>query len=597
VQGFVVARGRVVYRADAPHDEQLELWSVPLLQGGGAPRRLCGELSLLGSVEGDFALAGTKRVVYRADAAVDATIALWSVPLDASEAPLELSMPLDPGELVGDVTEFQWTPDGRRILYGAPRVYDARRVWPNVFSADLIHAGEGTIPVVYLGYGRGSAVSREGNQAAFTVGDPDCMVDPCQVTLRSSPTDGNGGAHVLTQPLGTIDDVRFGVGGARVVYNHSYSFPGYSESGLYVVPSDGSVAPAVVSDPQGFLGTYTLAAHGQWIVYEELAGGLDRLASVPIDLGLPPSELVQHVHAFGLMPDEDTLCLLADPAGSGLEFYLSPVDGSALPLWLGTAGPLVDQAMRITADGERVVYVLDHELWSLAIDPPGAQAPVRLSTPPILPGGGIDHTPDANGEPDFVLSPDSMRAVYRSAHYAYGTYELFSVPLDGSLPPVRLHPALAPGNAVERGAYSITADSRRAVFAAPLAGALELWSAPLDGSAPPVALNAPFPPGGGLRGLNGADTAFVVAPDGVHAAYRADQVVPGVIELFLVRSDGTRGPRRVNTALVPGGDVQDFAFSPDGSWVAYRADQAIDEVMELFVSTVDPQRGGHARAR
>jgi hypothetical protein len=64
-----------------------------------------------------------------------------------------------------------------------------------------------------------------------------------------------------------------------------------------------------------------------------------------------------------------------------------------------------------------------------------------------------------------------------------------------------------------------------------------------------------------------------------------------------VQSDGTRGPRRLSTALVPGGDVQDFAFSPEGSWVAYRADQALDEVVELFVSAVDLPRGGHARRR
>jgi hypothetical protein len=158
----MVAGGRVVYRADARYDEQFELWSVPLLEGGGAPTRSSGELSLLGSVETDFALAGTKRVVYRADAAVDGTFSLWSVPLDASQEPRELGMPLDPGPIIGEVTEFRWTR--RRSADPVQRLadaYDRGVTSTGVFSADLSNAGDGAASSRYLGSGHDIAASSE----------------------------------------------------------------------------------------------------------------------------------------------------------------------------------------------------------------------------------------------------------------------------------------------------------------------------------------------------------------------------------------------------------------------------------------------------
>jgi hypothetical protein len=131
-------------------------------------------------------------------------------------------------------------------------------------------------------------------------------------------------------------------------------------------------------------------------------------------------------------------------------------------------------------------------------------------------------------------------------------------------------------------------------------GVRELFSAPLDGSAPPVRLNAPFASGGGLRtqtsSLRGA---FEVAPDGLTVVYLADQRTAGTVELFAVPTDGSRAPRVLNQELVAGGDVGasdvavpivPFAFRPDGRAVAYLADQEEDGVVELFLSFLDPPK-------
>jgi hypothetical protein len=165
------------------------------------------------------------------------------------------------------------------------------------------------------------------------------------------------------------------------------------------------------------------------------------------------------------------------------------------------------------------VYVADFELWSLVFGPPYGQTPVRLSDPPVPPGGGVA---------DFVLSPDATRAVYRSAQSVYGTYELFSVRLDGSQAPVRLHPALTAGAAVEPGAYRITADSRRVVFAAPLAG--ELGCGPRRSMAARRRSLRSTPHRS--RRAAGCGSERAQAPPSLCArpertwAYRADQVLP-----------------------------------------------------------------------
>jgi hypothetical protein len=165
---------------------------------------------------------------------------------------------------------------------------------------------------------------------------------------------------------------------------------------------------------------------------------------------------------------------------------------------------------------------------------------------------------------------------------------------------VRLHAPHTGAQDVEQDAFAIGAG--RAVFVADLVvpGVRELFSAPLDGSAPPVRLNGTFAIGGGLRtqtsSLRGA---FALSPDGLTVAYRADERTAGTVELFAVPADGSRAPRVLNRELVAGGDVGApetelpivaFAFRPDGLAVAYLADQDENDVVELFMSFVDPPK-------
>src|SRR5262249_51715441 len=139
-----------------------------------------------------------------------------------------------------------------------------------------------------------------------------------------------------------------------------------------------------------------------------------------------------------------------------IEVFVAPVDGSAPALRLngpfGTYAIAGDvAALQVSSDGRYAVYGADqdvdevHELYSVALperagDP--IPAPVRL-TP-------LDHVTGSAFGGEFRISPDGARVVYRSNRDAPvpSGFELFSVPIDGSAPPVALHPPLAAGGSV-----------------------------------------------------------------------------------------------------------------------------------------------------
>src|SRR5262249_6832268 len=161
------------------------------------------------------------------------------------------------------------------------------------------------------------------------------------------------------------------------------------------------------------------------------------------------------------------------------DLFVVPVDGSAAPLQLsGPDNRIIDYA-HFTADGARIVYFHEpaagaNELYNVPVD--GSASPVRL-THPMVAFGMIDLSPP------FVLA--GTRVLYRADASIDDVWELFTVPVDRSSPPVRLHAPLSGGRDVMD--WRLSADASRVVFAADLAAEdqLELWSAPVDASASP----------------------------------------------------------------------------------------------------------------
>jgi len=88
------------------------------------------------------------------------------------------------------------------------------------------------------------------------------------------------------------------------------------------------------------------------------------------------------------------------------------------------------------------------------------------------------------------------------------------------------------------------------------------------------------------------------SPDGQWLAYRADQRVDAVDELFTSAPDGSLNIQ-VSGLLVGGGDVINrgggsFRWSADSERLVYTADQLDDDVVELFVAAPDGSVGNIA---
>ena len=108
-----------------------------------------------------------------------------------------------------------------------------------------------------------------------------------------------------------------------------------------------------------------------------------------------------------------------------------------------------------------------------------------------------------------------------------------------------------------------------------------IFSSPIDGSSPAVRLNSPLP----LGGLITFD--FKISPDGRFVVYRANQNESTAQELFSVPIDGSSAPVRLNNPLTDRGDVLAFEISPDSNLVVYKADEITAGINNLFVVPVD----------
>ena len=117
----------------------------------------------------------------------------------------------------------------------------------------------------------------------------------------------------------------------------------------------------------------------------------------------------------------------------------------------------------------------------------------------------------------------------------------------------------------------------------------ELYSVPLDGSLPPVLLSGPMVPGGGIADATvSAWPSFWIDPSGSWVVYRADQETDEVFEVFRVSIEGGE-PLGISGPMVGGGDSSRVKFVPGSRRLVYSADQETDDHTELFMSNYGPR--------
>ncbi len=395
-------------------------------------------------------------------------------------------------------------------------------------------------------------------------------------------------------PLGGVYEYEVSPDGEWAVYQadpdewHAYELFRVS---LHGRPQAVQLTPPLLPSHDVF--GFVVAPDSTRVVYQESDGspsGHRRLHSIPLGGGAAiqlSGPLADGSYDYRISSDSTRVVYRAEKESPiKLELYSVPLDGSAPAVKLN--GPIqasgnVLSGPMISPDGQWVVYIADQdvdgvdEVFGVPID--RSLPPVKLN-PPLVAGGDVANylIYPWNGP---EISPDSTTLVYRADQDEDEVIELYRVPLDGSAPALQLNAALVLGGDVTQ--VHVSPDSSRVVYTADQAtdGAVELYSVPLAGGSPPTRLTPAYPAGRGASLIG-------ITPDSSRVVYVANQDTAGTYELYSVAVDGSSAPVKLNAPMTPGGNVQSVVkIAPDGARVVYRADQDADEVFELYSVPLD----------
>lgn len=363
------------------------------------------------------------------------------------------------------------------------------------------------------------------------------------------------GAEKLNAPLdfaiiqGDVGALSVSANGEWIAYSAQQE---EATNGLYVVKSDGSLGPVRVSPPGSPLGFFALNRLGNRLVFRgnartllssDSAGILTQLNPPLVSGGeifsvrVSPSGLHALYHAdqevdgrrdlytvplfgaplpvklgesvqfgFDFSADGTRVLWVTPQNGSRARLFAAPVNGGGVPAALSAGVPqesiVVGSSPAPATDpsGQRAVFVLDHstqrELWSAPID--ATSGAVELSGA-LVSGGDVE---------TFRISPDGQRVVYRADALVNDRAELFSVPIDGSAPPV-----LVSGGHHKVGDFAIAPSGQEVVFEAEVRG--RLFRAPISGLQAPLQLTLQGGDGSAVLGVE----ELTISPDGTRAVY------------------------------------------------------------------------------
>jgi Tol biopolymer transport system component len=599
---FLFAAGgeRVVYLGTTDTD----LYSVPI--AGAAGTRLTQTIApALGPDYRFVVTPDGSRVVYLDELDSSRNFVLRTVPVDGQSQPATLAGPFGP-------LTYWFTLQVGADAAHALLLADLNRPGVNeLFSAplaggDLVRLNGPLITRVVTGDVTSLELAPDGERCAFASYGTDNEssygeVHSVPIRPHSRSVDLLDGVPSRSYSGRFVSEQRFSPDGSRVVYAFGENEGGFD---LFSAPADGGLAPVRLNDPNTSsdgVGQFRISPDGRTVVFSSYQGYSSELYAAPI-AGGPEVELSgdlpenAYVTCFEVTASGDRVVYAADQRTAGVyELFSVPIDGSSTPVVLGgagTSGPPPE--FQLTADGARVVYRIDQErdeVFELYVAPTDGSAPwMKIGVP-------LPDTGDVLA--GFRLSPDGTRVVYRADARRDEVFELWSAPLDRSMRAMRLSDRLVAGGDVQ-AEFEISPDGARVVYRADQLGdeLFELFSVPLDGSSPPVRLNPRLVAGGDVRSDDrdpryGTQSPFLVSPDGQRVVYRADQYRDEVFELFSVPITGGRAIA-VSGPLVAGGDVlEGFRITPDSTQVVYGADQDADQVFELYAAPLDRAQAAH----
>jgi Tol biopolymer transport system component len=517
---LVVGETRVVYTLPSG------LESAPI-EGGSAPVTLGFEsLWQIVLVEPGELVLGLRVELFVTE--------LLAQPADGSVAAYRVSAPFPP-EFLESVDEVMLSPRGDLALYGTQ--YGAE----DTYVVDV----RGRRAAVLLHNGRlnpfTTAFTRDGARIVYLGFDGELVV------LVARNSDGSGVPETLLSGVVAFVPAALADVGLALVED------ALGVRQLLAVPFDGG--PVVALDallPSGFevnSSALRVASDGRWAVVTNAA--VDALYRLALD-GSAPAEFLAADPLFFFRPAALDLELAPD---GGHVAFLQGGTGNLLIAPLRTGAPVTTSSVsgvnsiEFDPSSRRLLVLAQGELY--ALEPDGTLLDVDQEVPDYVTW--------------YVLDPSGARVLIVEGILGGGPggylFHLWSAPLDGSGPPVRLDPVAAgPAGRFVHGdpghiPVAVTPDGASVVFATPDG----LLRAAMDGSDVAELLVS-------MDDLGGDFPRLYFTPDAERLLY-----VRG--GLFEVPLSGARPPVRIDTPSPFGGPGRFVLPLPDGRGVLFTARQ------------------------
>jgi hypothetical protein len=554
---------RVVFRTNQDVDTDLELYSVNL--DGSGLSQVNATLVANGDVDQYALSADNTTVVYTADQTTDGVSELFSAPISGGSSATKISGAISGSE---DVQDFRISPTSTRVVFRADQDTDGKN---ELFTTPIGSAGSsklepsGGLPAdadVTSNY----AISPDGNRVLF-LADKTFPLDDAE-QLFSAPIDDSAAAvelSTISAATREVSDFRISPNSVHVIWRADQDADNDFE--LYLKPIAGGAQVQLngtlpvngdVTSDFGFTGDSAR------IVYlsDELSEGNVAVMRVDPDgngrLRISPDLANREAKEFLVAPDATRVVYIADQETDNIDqLYSVGSNGSGLVKISGTLATNEEVGLFdtvITSDGSKVLFkIISSVTFTGKLMVNGitsAAEPTQLSAP-------------THNVEDFQYSHSANRALYPAFVTASGVtqYRLYSAPVTGG-GVTQISPASA--NPTMVGLYTQSPDGSRVVFtiSTPISPGSptryrELWSAPVDGSSPAVRLHSALPP---ERSVD----SFVVSPSGTQVVFTGDLTNDGFIDVYRVPFDGSAAPLRIWSAAASTDFPLLGPISPDG---------------------------------
>lgn len=250
------------------------------------------------------------------------------------------------------------------------------------------------------------------------------------------------------------------------------------------------------------------------------------------------------------------------------ELYAANADGSrVIRLSNSLATNFTITSWQVSANRRYVAYLLREqqqfpvsELYVVSVD---GGTPIRVSSD--LPFAGSVST--------YAWSPDSARIAYRADQDTQGNIELYTVLSNGD-ENVKVS---GDGQTNIQTDFNWSPDSTHIAYRTGFG--TKLYTVRADGLS-----NVEVSGSLVLNGFVYEDYRW--SPDSSRIAYRADQIIDGVVELYISQADGSSNVQvsSVNSDFSSNAELIDFKWSPDGTRIAYVSNDNVWTRDELYVA-------------